>query len=84
MMKPAAVLLLLAQGAWSEDNGLSKTPPMGWNPWNCYANVGDGVTEEIVLAAARAMAARLKPAGWWLVAVALTDGGWGPAALAQR
>jgi alpha-galactosidase len=50
--------------AGAMDNGVALTPPMGWNPWNCYANSGAGVTEDIVLAAAKSMAAKLAPAGY--------------------
>jgi hypothetical protein len=31
---------------------------------NCYANAGEGVTEDVVLGAARAMADKLKHAGY--------------------
>ena len=46
---------------------------MGWNPWNCFANKGDGVNQEIVLTAAKTMATRLKPAGYEFVNL---DCGW--------
>ena len=38
--------------AW--DNGLAKTPPMGWNSWNKYAC--DGLNEKVVRDTADAMA----------------------------
>lgn len=38
-----------------------------------YANAGDGVSEEIVLAAARSMAAKLAPAGYRYINL---DCGW--------
>lgn len=47
-------------GASAESNGVALTPVLGWNPWNCYANKGDGVTEDIVLDAARAMSDNLR------------------------
>lgn len=59
--------------ATAEDNGLALRPPMGWNPWNCWANSGDGVTEGIVMAAARVMAAKLKPSGYEYINL---DCGW--------
>ena len=40
---------------------IAKTPPMGWNSWDCY---GASVTEAIVKQNAEFMAARLKPFGW--------------------
>ena len=54
-----AALLPLAA---AENNGLALTPPMGWNPWNCWAS--SGASEEIVLEAARVMASKLKPVGY--------------------
>ena len=42
-----------------EDNGLALTPPMGWNPWNCWASDIDEVT---IMAAARVMQGKLAPA----------------------
>jgi alpha-galactosidase len=37
------------------DNGLAKTPPMGWNSWNKYAC--KGINEKVVRETADAMAA---------------------------
>src|SRR5579864_6405167 len=32
------VLILLSRGiAWTQDSGLARTPPMGWNSWNHFA-----------------------------------------------
>ncbi len=45
---------------------LAKTPPMGWNSWDCY---GTTVTEEEVLANAAFMARHLLPHGWDTVVV---------------
>ena len=39
----------------------AKTPPMGWNSWDCY---GAGVWESNVIANADYMAETLKPHGW--------------------
>ena len=36
MTKPILLLLLGLGGATALDNGLALTPPMGWNPWNCF------------------------------------------------
>ncbi|MFR8035085.1 MAG: glycoside hydrolase family 27 protein [Lachnospiraceae bacterium] len=40
---------------------VAKTPPMGWNSWDCY---GASVTEEELLGNAEYMAKYLKPHGW--------------------
>jgi alpha-galactosidase len=32
-----SVFLCLPISAWALDNGLAKTPPMGWNTWNKFA-----------------------------------------------
>lgn len=45
---------------------IAKTPPMGWNSWDCY---GAAVTEEIVRANAEFMAKKLKQFGWEYVVV---------------
>jgi alpha-galactosidase len=50
-------------GASALNNGAGLTPPMGWNPWNCYAN-SPGTNEAIVVAAARDMARYLAPSGY--------------------
>ena len=44
----------------------AKTPPMGWNSWDCY---GAAVTEEIVRANADYMAKHLKKYGWEYIVV---------------
>ena len=45
---------------------IARTPPMGWNSWDCY---GAAVTEETVRANADYMAQYLKPFGWEYVVV---------------
>ncbi len=45
---------------------LAKTPPMGWNSWDCY---GAAVTEDIVRQNADYMAKHLKQYGWEYVVV---------------
>lgn len=54
--------------AETEDNFLSwaKTPPMGWNSWDCY---GPTVTEKEVKANADYMAEHLKQYGWQYIVV---------------
>ena len=44
----------------------AKTPPMGWNSWDCY---GPTVTETEVKANADYMAANLKQHGWEYIVV---------------
>lgn len=45
-------------------NDLAKTPPMGWNSWDCY---GAAVNEEQLLGNAEYMAKNLKDFGWQYV-----------------
>ncbi len=45
---------------------LAKTPPMGWNSWDCY---GPSVDEQTVRANAEFMAAHLKKYGWEYIVV---------------
>ena len=45
---------------------IAKTPPMGWNSWDCY---GAAVTEDTVRANADYMAAHMKEYGWEYVVV---------------
>ena len=40
---------------------VAKTPPMGWNSWDCY---GDSVNEEQLIGNAEYMAKNLKSHGW--------------------
>ncbi len=64
------LLLALQPLALAEDNGLALTPPMGWNPWNCYAS---DISEDIVLAEARTMQEKLLPLGYQYINL---DCGW--------
>lgn len=45
---------------------VAKTPPMGWNSWDCY---GAAVTEDIVRANADFMSTSLKQYGWNYIVV---------------
>ena len=45
---------------------IAKTPPMGWNSWDCY---GASVTEEEVIANAQYMAKNLQEFGWEYIVV---------------
>ena len=56
-MKPCVVLsiaflLLLAPGLYALDDGLARTPPMGWNSWNKF---GCNVSEDLIKGAADAL-----------------------------
>ena len=44
----------------------AKTPPMGWNSWDCY---GAGVWESNVIANADYMAEKLKSHGWDIITI---------------
>ncbi len=50
----------------SNKNSFAKTPPMGWNSWDCY---GASVREEEVRANAEYMAKNLKQFGWEYITV---------------
>src|SRR5476651_1570563 len=58
-----ALFCLFCQGINAQP---SKTPPMGWNSYNCY---GSAVHEDEVKANARYQAKYLKPYGWQYVVV---------------
>jgi alpha-galactosidase len=49
---------------------LAKTPPLGWNSWDCF---GMDVTESQVMATADYMAKNMKSAGWTYIVI---DMGW--------
>jgi hypothetical protein len=49
---------------------IAPTPPLGWNSWDCY---GMGITEQELLANARAMKQTLKPVGFEYLVM---DAGW--------
>ncbi|TZF86176.1 sugar-binding protein (plasmid) [Pedobacter sp. BS3] len=54
------------------DNGLAKTPPMGWNSWNYFGKAG--IDEKIIKEVIDAMAAHnMKQLGYEYIVV---DGGW--------
>src|ERR1700736_872700 len=60
---------LFAPGSgYALDNGLAKTPPMGWNSWNKYAC--KGINDKVVRETADAMAANgMKDAGYEYVVI---------------
>lgn len=63
----AVMGLLLSMSAWSLDNGLARTPPMGWNSWN---NFECNVSEDLIKGMADAMVASgMKDAGYDYVVI---------------
>jgi len=73
MKKITSVLLLLCSmftidQTYAQQNfkNWAKTPPMGWNSWDCY---GSSVTEAEVKANADYMASKLKSFGWEYIVV---------------
>jgi alpha-galactosidase len=60
-------LVLLAPGLYALDDGLARTPPMGWNSWNKF---GCKVTEDLVKTAADGMVkSGMKDAGYQYVVI---------------
>ena len=58
----ALIFALLPHFAAASDNGLAKTPPMGWNSWNKF---GCKVSEDLIKTVADAMASNgMKDAGY--------------------
>jgi alpha-galactosidase len=70
-LKLSAMLCLLggvSAAAHGSDNGLARTPPMGWNSWNKFAC--DGINEKVVRASADAISANgMKDAGYEYVVI---------------
>jgi alpha-galactosidase len=63
----AAVLFAPSKG-FALDNGLARTPPMGWNSWNKYAC--KGINEKVVRDTADAMASNgMKDSGYEYVVI---------------
>jgi len=65
----AALLFWMNVSAQNRDQ-LAKTPPMGWNSWDCF---GMDVTEDQIKATADYMAENLKKQGWEYI---ILDMGW--------
>jgi alpha-galactosidase len=62
------LLALMPALGWGLDNGLAKTPPMGWNSWNKFAC--KGINEKVVRETADAMASNgMKDAGYQFVII---------------
>jgi alpha-galactosidase len=64
----ATLLLMSAASVHALDNGLAKTPPMGWNSWNKFGC--NGLNEKVVRETADAMASNgMKDAGYQFVVI---------------
>lgn len=63
----AASFFLMACPSFALDNGLAKTPPMGWNSWNKFAC---NVSEDLIRQAADALVSTgMKDAGYQYVVI---------------
>ncbi|PID30008.1 MAG: alpha-galactosidase [Candidatus Cloacimonadota bacterium] len=68
------MLLLLMTNILSAKkfDGLAKTPPMGWNSWNCFAC--DGINQKVIMEIAdAAVESGMKDAGYEYIII---DDGW--------
>lgn len=55
------LLLLLSRPVVGYDNGLARTPQMGWNTWNRF---GCDIDEELIVESAKVVAERLRVYGY--------------------
>ena len=63
----AAGFLLMTCPSFALDNGLAKTPPMGWNSWNKF---GCNVSEDLIRQAADALVSSgMKDAGYQFIVI---------------
>lgn len=56
-----SLLLLLSRVVVGYDNGLARTPQMGWNTWNRF---GCDIDEELIVGSAKVVAERLRMYGY--------------------
>jgi alpha-galactosidase len=62
------IILLGCTSAFALDNGLARTPPMGWNSWNKFGC--EGINEKVVRASADTMASNgMKDAGYQFIVI---------------
>lgn len=54
-------LVVVVAGRSDNNNGVGKTPPMGWNPWNLF---GCGIDEGLIEEMAFHLSTKLKPYGY--------------------
>jgi alpha-galactosidase len=67
-MSLLALLMMIPAFGRALDNGLARTPPMGWNSWNKFAC--KGINEKVVRESADAMASNgMKDAGYQFVVI---------------
>ncbi len=63
----AAIFFCAVAPTWALDNGLAKTPPMGWNSWNKF---GCNVSEKLIKEMADAMVSSgMKDAGYEYIVI---------------
>jgi alpha-galactosidase len=63
----AAIFFCAVPPIWALDNGLAKTPPMGWNSWNKF---GCNVSEKLIRGMADAMVSSgMKDAGYQYIVI---------------
>ena len=55
------LLLLLSRAVVGYDNGLARTPQMGWNTWNRF---GCDIDEKLIVQSAKVVAERLRVYGY--------------------
>ena len=55
------LLLLFSRPVFGYDNGLARTPQMGWNTWNRF---GCDIDEELIVESAKVVAGRLRVYGY--------------------
>lgn len=61
-----SLLLLFSRAVVGYDNGLARTPQMGWNTWNSF---GCDIDEELIIGSAEVVAKSFKVYGYecaWL------------------
>lgn len=66
VIRPQVFAQRRASAAQTKFSALARTPPLGWNSWDCY---GPSVTEAEVKANAAYMAKHMKRYGWQYVVV---------------
>ena len=68
---PAFIFLFAAGVCFGQESELAKTPPMGWNSWNCFHL---DISDAMIRAEAAAMVkSGMKDAGYQYIVI---DGGW--------
>ena len=73
LVPAAAILLLVTEVSFALQDGLARTPPMGFNTWNYFGCEGN--RETVILKVANAMVAK-HPANWEGKEISLRDVGY--------